>query len=294
MCFVYKKVLVTGGAGFIGSNLCKELAEQQDIEIISLDNYSTGSVDTHVNGVTYISGSTCDINTIEELEDFQPDLIFHLGEYSRVEQSIYELDKVWKNNILGTHEVLKYAKAKNSKIVYAGSSTKFGDGGLTKSETPYAWAKASNSIYVQNFCQWNRIKYAIVYFYNAFGPNEILEGNYATLVGIFQKKMRNKEPLTVVKPGTQRRNFTHVFDIVNGLKLVAMKGEGDGFGIGCDKDFSVLEVASMFGGKIKYLEQRLGNRLMADLVTEKTKAIGWKANYSLEEYIESLRKSDWG
>lgn len=286
-----KKILVTGGAGFIGSALCHRLSMDKDKEVYSLDNYFTGKKQNHVQGVTYIEGHTKDI---EKLIDFTPDIIYHLGEYSRVEQSFCDMDKVWEFNKMGTFSVLEFCRKYGSKIVYAGSSTKFGDGGIGRGQSPYAWSKASNTELVVNYGQWFSIPYAIVYFYNVYGEREIGEGKYATLIALFKQKMLKGEPLTVVSPGNQRRNFTHIDDIISGLILVGEKGYGDEFGIGSKKSYTVLEIAKMFGGEIQMIEQRRGNRMNAEVVTSKTEALGWTLKKNIEDYIrefkEQLRK----
>jgi len=285
-----KKILVTGGAGFIGSHLCEELAKDSGNEVFSIDNYSTGSVDNHVANVTYITGDTKDIDS---LIDFKPDLVYHLGEYSRVEQSFEDLEKVWESNKTGTFAVLQFCRKHSCKIVYAGSSTKFGDGGLGKTQSPYGWTKATNTELVESFGEWFNLDYAIVYFYNAYGPREIRHGKYATLIALFTEKMRNGEALTVVEPGTQQRNFTHVHDIVAGLKLVGQNGSGDGYGIGSPEAFSILEIAELFNGKIEMLPARKGNRMTAEVVSEKTKGLGWSPSRNIKDYIEELRTKDW-
>ena len=284
-----KTALVTGGAGFVGSHLCQRLLEK-GYKVYSLDNYFTGSEKNHIEGVNYIKGDTEDI---EKLVDFTPDYIYHLGEYSRVEQSFEDIELVYRYNKIGTFAVLEFTKKTGAKLIYSGSSTKFGDGGLGRSQSPYAWTKASNTELVINYGQWFNIPYAITYFYNVYGPREIESGKYATLIALFKEKMRKGEVLTVVSPGTQKRNFTHVDDIINGLVLVGENGYGDEFGIGSDEAFTILEVAQMFGGEIEMLPPRAGNRMLADVMTEKTKSLGWKAEKKLEDYIEELRKNNW-
>lgn len=285
-----KDVLVTGGAGFIGGHLCDLLVRQKGCHVVSLDNYSSGSYDNHVEGVEYIIGDT---EHVSDLVDFAPDVVFHLGEYARVEQSFTNLSKVYASNKVGTFHVLEFCRSRGCKIVYAGSSTKFGDGGLGRNQSPYAWTKATNTELVVNYGRWFSLPYAITYFYNAYGPREVEAGEYATLIGIFKRKMRNHELLTVVRPGIQKRNFTHVKDIVSGLSLVGEHGLGDEFGIGSDHSFSILEVAEIFGGNIEMLEERAGNRLTADVVTEKTKKLGWAQEYNLADYVKSLSENNW-
>ncbi|MDC0005095.1 NAD-dependent epimerase/dehydratase family protein [Gammaproteobacteria bacterium] len=280
------KILVTGGAGFVGSHLCERLSQNNKNQVYSLDNYFTGSKDNHIEGVNYIEGSTSSIN---ELVDFSPDYIYHLGEYSRVEQSFDDIEKVWRFNKDGIFSVLQFCRKTGAKIIYAGSSTKFGDNGLGRSQSPYAWSKASNTDLVVNFGEWFDIPYAIVYFYNVFGKREISSGKYATLIALFKEKALQRLPLTIVSPGSQQRNFTHVNDIIDGLVLVGENGSGDEFGIGNPQAYSILEIANMFGGSIEFLPERKGNRMTADVLSKKTEELGWKATHSVEDYIKKFR-----
>jgi len=285
-----KKILVTGGAGFVGSHLCERLTKCTTNNVYSLDNYFTGSELNHVPNVTYIRGNTEDIT---KLITFKPDILYHLGEYSRVEQSFDDIDTVWRFNKNGIFAVLEFVRQTGCKIVYAGSSTKFGDGGLGRSASPYAWTKASNTELVKNYGQWFNVPYAITYFYNVYGPREIKTGKYATLIALFNEKMKNEEPLTVVSPGNQKRNFTHVDDIIDALILVGENGYGDEFGIGSEESFSILEVAKFFNGKIEMLPERRGNRMNAEVVSDKTKALGWNPKKRLVDYIEECRNNKW-
>ena len=283
------KIVVTGGAGFIGSHLCERLVKDNNI-VISIDNYSTGSKDNHVEGVEYIEADTNDINNLRLAS---VDLVYHLGEYSRVEQSFDDLETVWKSNKNGTFSVLEFCRKQSCKLVYAGSSTKFGDGGAGRNQSPYGWTKATNTELVLNYQEWFSLPVAVAYFYNAYGPREIKHDRYATLVAIFAEKMKRGEQLTVVLPGSQQRTFTHVFDIVDGLVMVGENGIGDNFGIGCDTTYSIDEVADLFGGMKKYLPERKGNRLTAEVRTDKTTALGWKSKHTLRDYIENLKLDGW-
>ncbi|WP_369920501.1 NAD-dependent epimerase/dehydratase family protein [Marinomonas polaris] len=285
-----KKVLVTGGAGFVGSHLCERLVKMGSYDVYSLDNYFTGSEANHVAGVTYIRGETKNIAT---LVNFAPDMVYHLGEYSRVEQSFDDIKKVWAYNKEGIFAVLEFVRKAGCKILYAGSSTKFGDGGLGRSASPYAWTKATNTELVMNYGNWFNVPYAITYFYNVYGEREIQTGKYATLIALFKEKMKKGESLTVVSPGSQKRNFTHIDDIIDGLVLVGENGYGDEFGIGSEEGFTVLEVAKMFNGYIEMLPERKGNRMTADVMADKTKALGWSAKRTLTGYIENLRLKSW-
>lgn len=294
-----KTILVTGGAGFVGSHLCERLVKLGN-KVVSLDNYFTGSEYNHIDGVRYIKGHTKEIS---ELINFNPDVVYHLGEYSRVEQSFDDIRIVYEYNKIGTFEVLEFVRQAGAKLIYAGSSTKFGDGGLGRSASPYAWTKASNTELVKNYGAWFGIPYAITYFYNVYGPREISTGKYATLIALFKEKMKNSEPLTIVSPGTQKRNFTHIDDIVDGLILVGKDGYGDEFGIGSEEAFNILEVAEMFVDmpideaikkeRVIMLPERRGNRMSAEVMTEKTKALGWDAKKRLKDYIKNCRNNDW-
>jgi UDP-glucose 4-epimerase len=279
-----KIILVTGGAGFIGSHLCERLVQDKNNRVISLDNYFTGSKDNHVEGVEYREGHTKDI---EKHIPEKPDIIYHLGEYSRVEKSFDDMEIVWDLNKLGTFAVLEFCRKNNVKLVYAGSSTKFGDGGLGRNQSPYAWTKASNTELVRNYGLWFGLSYAITYFYNVYGPRERF-GTYGTVVEIFKQKYLKNETLGVVSPGTQTRNFTHVEDIVGGLILVGKNGEGDDFGIGSEEKYSVLELAKMFGSEVNMLPERKGNRMQASIDTEKTKSLGWEPSQNLKKYVEDI------
>lgn len=285
-----KKILVTGGAGFVGSHLCERLAQNQNYEVYSLDNYFTGSTNNHVLNVTYIKGNTKDIS---KLVNFIPDMVYHLGEYSRVEQSFDDIEKVWEYNKDGIFAVLEFVRKAGCKILYAGSSTKFGDGGFGRSASPYAWTKATNTELVMNYGTWFNVPYAITYFYNVYGPREIQTGKYATLIALFKEKMKSQQQLTVVSPGTQKRNFTHIDDIIDGLILVGENGYGDEFGIGSDEAFTILEVAQMYGGKIEMLPERRGNRMTAEVMSEKTKRLGWVPKRKLKDYIDECRRDSW-
>lgn len=280
-----KTVLVTGGAGFIGSHLCERLVKAGH-NVISLDNYFTGSKGNHVPGVEYYEGDTKDI---EEHIKEKPDLVFHLGEYSRTEESFNDIPIVWPYNVLGTHAVLEFCRKHNAKIVYAGSSTKFADDGAGRDQSPYAWTKATNTDLVKNYGAWFGLPYAITYFYNVYGPRE-LSNKYGTVTAIFGKLHKEGKPFTVREPGTQRRHFTHVDDIVDGLMLVGESGQGDEYGLGSEESFTILEVANMFGGEIEMMPNRKGNRIDTKVDYEKTnREFGWKAKRSLQDYINDIK-----
>ena len=280
-----KTILVTGGAGFVGSHLIEQLVKDPSNRVISLDNYFTGSSDNHIEGVEYIEGHTKDI---QKLITVVPDIIYHLGEYARVEKSFDDMAVVWDLNKAGTFAVLEFCRQCGAKIIYAGSSTKFGDGGLGRDQSPYAWTKASNTELVNNYGDWFGVPYAITYFYNVYGPREISTGGYATVIGIFKEQYKNNKPITVVSPGVQKRNFTHIDDIVSGLLLVGEKGEGDGYGLGAEETYSILDIAKLFNTDIEMLPERKGNRMGSHIDISKSKALGWSPRKNIETYIADL------
>lgn len=295
-------ILVTGGAGFVGSNLIEQLMKEARNRIFSLDNYSTGKRENQVKGATYIEGDT---NDIEDLVTVKPDIVYHLGEYARVEKSFEDMPRVWHSNKDGTFAVLEFCRTRGCKLVYAGSSTKFGlsaatnsvqggDNGLGRTQSPYAWTKASNTELVQNYGAWFGLSYAITYFYNVYGPRE-LAGSFGTVIELFRQARLFGEPLKVVSPGTQRRIFTHVDDIVRGLILVGEKGEGDGYGLGSEEEYSILEIAKMFGGKIKMLPERAGNRQFSSIDLSRSRnELRWRAEKSIKSYISDFTASHRG
>ena len=276
-------ILITGGAGFVGSHLCEKLRSQGH-KVWSLDNYFSGSYENHVEGVDYLVGETLDIAKI--FKDVNIDLVYHLGEYSRVEQSFDDIDICFKSNWESIYAVLKFVRSTGAKIVYSGSSTKFGDDGEAIYTSPYAFTKKCNADLVKTYCEWFNIKYAITYFYNVYGPREISEGRYATVIAKFLKlKRAGSRQATVTKPGTQARNFTDIRDIVNGLSIVGQKGLGDGFGIGAKESYTILDLCDMMKLNPRMTKFVKGNRLSAPVLTKKTEDLGWKQQYKLIDYI---------
>lgn len=282
-----KIALVTGGAGFVGSHLCERLV-RDGYTVISLDNYFAGSEGNHVAGVEYRTGHTKDINALV-LET--PDIMYHLGEYSRVAKSLEEPALVFDLNMQGTFAVLEFWRKKQCKFVYAGSSTKGvgarEDGVVGRDLAPYTWMKAANTELVVNYGRWYSLTYAIVYFYNVYGPRERTIEEYGTVIETWRQATLNGEPLQVRSPGTQVRAFTHVFDTVDGIVLVGEKGEGDNFGIGTDETFSLLQVAEMFGGDIEMLPATKTTRSSAEVDATKTRALGWMPKHHLIDYVKN-------
>ena len=284
--FDSKKILVTGGAGFIGSNLIKSLASNSRSKIYSIDNYFTGSKVNHIEGVKYIHDEAKNINKYFRKIKF--DYIFHLGEYSRVEESFNDIDKVIEFNLNSFYQILKFTKKNKAKLIYSGSSTKFGEYIDADNGSPYSWVKYSNTEFLKKFAAWYDIKYAITYFYNVYGIGEISHGKYSTVIGKFLRlKKNNFKSLPITSPGTQKRNFTHIQDIINGLLIVAIKGKGDGYGIGSNKSYSIIQIANMLNMKYHLTKSKKGNRLSSILKVTKTKKLGWNPKINLTDYLKN-------
>jgi len=276
-------ILVTGGAGFVGSHLCERLVELGHA-VTSIDNYSSGSTNNHIEGVSYIKEDVKNIFDIGLSTDFH--IVYHLGEYSRVEQSYDDLEIVLDYNLYSINAIVKFAKACNAKLIYSASSTKFCE--ESGSLSPYAWTKSVNVDYVKNYAKWYGLDYAITYFYNVYGKREISNGKYSTVIAKFLNiKKEGGTTLPITSPGTQRRNFTHVDDIVDGLILVALKGEGDHYGIGSPESFNILELAEMIELEPTMMPEVKGNRATADVFSQKTIELGWSAKNNLKDYIKS-------
>ena len=283
------KILVTGGAGFIGSSLINKLALDKDNIIYCLDNYFTGDVHSLPSNINHIPGST---NKIASLVNIRPDIVYHLGEYSRISTSFEDIDKVWEYNKNGTYEVLKFCRDNKSKLIYSGSSSQFGNNGNDENLSPYSWVKAKNVELIKNFDKWYGLDYAIAYFYNVYGLGQLSKGKYATVIGIFTEQYKKNKPITVVKPGTQKRFFTHIDDAILGLIKVGQEGLGDGYCL-CDNDslYSIEEVARMFTDDIRYIEKQKGNREDPVVPFRRCeKELGWNTKKSLKQHIEDIKK----
>lgn len=287
-----KLAVVTGGAGFVGSHLCERLVKD-GYKVISLDNYFTGTEDNHVAEVEYRRGHTKDI---AQLIPENPTIIFHLGEYSRVAPSLNEPAVVWDLNVLGTLGVLEYWRAKNCKLVYAGSSTKFvqdarSDEVAGRDRAPYNFAKAINSELVHNYGRWYNLTYSIAYFYNVYGPRERAgqyDGAYGTVVETFRQCALTHTSCTINGDGTQTRAFTHVFDTVDALSLIAERGAADEYAISAKEVYSLNAVADLFGLEKQYAPATASTRSSVAENTSKLEALGWKQEHTLTEYVKTL------
>lgn len=287
----HKTILITGGAGFIGSYLIERLVKDKANKIISLDNYFTGSKKNHILGAEYREGHTKDI---ERHVPETPDIIYHLGEYSRIAKSIDEPELVFDLNIVGTFAVLEYWRKRKCKLVYAGSSTKFTsantDGVEGRDRSPYSWSKAANSDLVSNYGEWFNLPYSIAYFYNVYGPRERADwkDGYGTVIEVFKQNYLSGLPCEVNAPGTQTRAFTHVNDTVDGLILIGEKGGADEYAISAKEVFSLLDVANMFGCEVVIKPQTKTSRSSGADDTSKIEALGWRQKRTLEEYIKTI------
>jgi UDP-glucose 4-epimerase len=286
-----RTILVTGGAGHVGSHVIELLASNPSNRVISLDNYFNGSVANHIPGAEYREGHT---KHIDRLVPETPDVVYHLGEYARIAPSFDDPALVYDMNIAGTFAVAEFCRLRKvKKLVYAASSTKFAIEGDGRHQNPYSFTKATNVDLINDYGRWYKVPYAIVYFYNAYGPRERGEGKYATVIAKFEHQFRSGEPLTVVRPGTQRRSFTHVSDLARGIVLVAMKGKGDGYALGQTKSYSILQIAKAFGGSIKLVGGYPG-RAESTNDPRKTHALGWRPTVDVMTHIRDFVKQTRG
>ena len=289
---VKQLILVTGGAGHVGSFVIEELLQDPNNRIISLDNYSNGNTANHIEhrNVEYRRGSTVDI---AELIPETPDIIYHLGEYARIAPSFDEPDVVFELNVVGTFQVVEFWRKRGiRKLVYAASSTKFGDQGEGRHQSPYALSKAHNVDLINDYAKWYGLDYAICYFFNGFGPRERGDGKYGTVIAIFQDRYLKGKPLEVVLPGTQRRNFTYVKDLAHGIILTGEKGHGDGYALNSIDGYSVLDIAGAFGGEIKLVPGNPGRNDTSGLPTKAWDELGWKTTLGVMDFIEQFKRDN--
>ena len=284
-----KNVLVTGGAGFVGSNLIKKLKkENKDINIVSLDNYFSGTPENHVPGVEYFRGNTWDARKHFENRSF--DTVFHFGEYSRIVQSFRDIEYVSDAILTGTPTILELCKKWDAKLIYSASSSKFGNNGKDENLSPYAWMKAKMVELIKNYHEWYGLKYEIAYFFNVYGPGQIMEGDYATVIGIFERQWRAGEKCTVVSPGSQTRDFTHINDVVNGLIKIAKRDDDYEWHLRSGINVDIVTVAEMFGDW-KLIPMRRGERFTSEEFPSDTEErLGWKPTHKLEEWVKYVKK----
>jgi UDP-glucose 4-epimerase len=285
-------LVVTGGAGFIGSNLIEELSKFTKYKIISLDNYSSGTKKNHIKNsrIKYLKANTGDSNKILKNYSKNINAIFHFGEFARIFQSFKKFDECCESNIKGTYELFKFALKNKIRIVYSATSANLGNQGQDMNLSPYAFTKANNLELLENFNKWFNLKYEVIYFYNVYGPRQICKGDMATVVGIFENCFLNKKLLPVVKPGTQTRRFTHVRDTVKGCVIAWKKNKNSHYSVASDKSYSIIQLAKMFSSKIKYLPERAGERFLSALTLKNlnNKIIRLEAKIKLKDYIKDF------
>ena len=286
-----KIIIVTGGAGFIGSNLIRFLLERTNFNIISIDNYTTGSMKNHVinKNVKYINGQNKDISRILRNYKKKIKIIYHFGEFSRIYQSFLHTKDCVNSNIYNSFEVINFAKDNNIKIIYSATSSNLGNDGKDQNSSPYAWTKTKNIELIKNYGDWFGLRYEILYFYNVYGPGQIKNGKMSALIAIFEKQYKNKKPLTIVKPGTQLRDFTHIDDIIEGCYKAVIKNKNKEYMLSSGKKFSILQIAKMFNTKYKYISKRPGDRKDSIVLNNNAKKIlGFKAKISISNYIKNF------
>jgi UDP-glucose 4-epimerase len=286
-----KKILVTGGAGFVGSNLCKALVLCKNTKVYSLDNYFTGKPENHVRGVKYYRGNTWEADILFEnlKEEEYFDIVFHFGEYSRIVKSFEDIDFVHKSILSGTSVILQLCKKWSSKLIYSASSSKFGNNGKDENLSPYSWMKSKMVELIKNYNAWYNLQYEICYFFNVYGPGQITTGDYSTVIGIFERQYGEGEKCTVVTPGTQTRDFTHVNDIINGLIKAADRRDNSEWHLRSGINVSIIEVAEMFG-EWELIPERRGERFTSEEFPSDTEVkLNWKPKYNLQDWIYSRK-----
>jgi len=289
-----KYIIVTGGAGFVGSNLIECLLSKTNKKILSIDNYSSGSKKNHFNNpkVKYLNFNTQDISKILSKYKNQIDSLFHFGEFSRIFQSFKKFDDCFKSNSIGSQAVFKFCLDNKIKLIYSATSASLGNNGEDKNLSPYAFTKSKNLELLENLKNWFNFKFEIVYFYNVYGPRHIRSGDMATVIGIFENQYKNNKSLTVVRPGSQSRRFTHIKDTIDVCYEAWRKGKCSHYSISNKMSYSIEKVAMMFGTKIKLLKARPGERYASSLtnMSLNNKIIKKYGKIHLKDYITSFIK----
>ncbi len=288
-------ILITGGAGFVGSNLIKELILKTRFKIISLDNYSTGKKSNHINNkrITYLKSDTSKIHIVLKKYKSKISTTFHFGEFARIYQSFIKFDECFLSNNIGTQAVFKFCLENKIKLIYSATSANLGNKGEDKNLSPYSFSKAKNLELLENLKNWFNFKYEVIYFYNVYGPKQICKGEMATVIGIFEKQFAENKPLTVVKPGSQTRRFTHISDTINVCFEAWKKNKCRHYSISNKKNYSIFQVAKMFKTKIVMLPKRQGERYSSALINMNLSNKVHKrfGKIELKDYINNFIKS---
>ena len=285
------KIIITGGAGFIGTNLIKLLLKKTKYKIVSIDNYSSGLKKNHIKNknVSYIKADTINISQILKYPN-KINSIFHFGEFPRIYQSFMKMNECINSNSVGTNAVFNYCLKNKIKLIYSATSASLGNKGIDKNLSPYAFTKAKNLELLENLKKWSNFKYEVIYFYNVYGPHQICKGDMATVIGIFEDHYKYKKPLPIVKPGNQTRRFTHIYDTVEVCYQAWKKNLCRHYSIAHHKSYSILDVAKMFGTKIRYLNKRPGERYASALTNMNLSNKVYKhfGKINLRNYINNI------
>ena len=287
-------IVITGGAGFVGTNLISFFLKNTKYKILSIDNYSSGLKINHIKNkkVKYIKGNTKNISTLLNSKKNKINAIFHFGEFSRIYQSFLKMGECIDSNTVGSHAVFNFCLNNKIKLIYSATSASLGNKGRDKDLSPYAFTKSINLELLENLKKWFKMKYEIIYFYNVYGAYQISKGKMATVIGIFEDAYKNKKPLPVVKPGTQTRKFTHIQDTVKVCLDAWRKNKCRHYSISSKKDYTILEVAKMFDSKIRILPARKGERYASALTNMSLSNKIYKifGKIGLKEYIENFKE----
>ena len=286
-------IVVTGGAGFVGSNLISLLIKKTKFNIISIDNYTSGFKKNHVKNkrVKYFKSDTCNIAKLLK-KPKSIDAIFHFGEFARIYQSFLNMNDCINSNTIGSNAVFNYCLKNNIKLIYSATSATLGNKGDDKNLSPYAFTKAKNLELLENLKKWFNFKFEIIYFYNVYGPNQISTGKMATVIGIFENCFKNKKILKVVKPGSQSRRFTHIFDTIEICYLAWKNNKCRHYSISNHKSYTIMEVAKMFGTRIRLIKRRPGERYASALtsINLNNKVFKFFGKINLKDYVSSFIK----